>query len=137
MLSQGDASILNDTGRVISNASAMKTGYQTRTSFMDYQAKATAIQNLEKEQAEARAKSSRVRTKGKFADSSVRNPGEHYERDINWMQRANPQAAEFEKKYLERDLQLLAKRKQQKVLQTADLEEQMQQLCRKIKKSKF
>ena len=90
----------------------------------------------EQDAAKARAKSSRCRTKGHFPNFVAKAPGEHFVRDIAWLQKANPQAAEVEKKYLERDLALLEKRRRQKVLQSAELEEELQQLCQKIKHKK-
>ena len=48
---------------------------------------------------------------GKFADSKIQNPGENYSEDIKWIKKANPMAALREQKYLERDYELLEKRR--------------------------
>ena len=45
-------------------------------------------------------------------------------RDINWINKANPIAAQNEKNFIARDLQLLEKRRLQKVVQSIQLEEQ-------------
>lgn len=111
--------------KLISNASAKKTGYQTLNAFKDYEAKSAEVTQREQDAAKARARSGRRRTKGHFPTSLVKAPGEHFSQDMAWLQKANPEAAEVERKYLERDHALLEKRRRQKVLQSADLEEEL------------
>ena len=53
----------------------------------------------------------RVHTKGKFVDSIAVGPGKNFSRDINWLKKANPEAAKAEKAYLDRDLFLMEKRR--------------------------
>ena len=57
-----------------------------------------------------------MHTKGKFVDSIAVGPGKNFSRDINWLKKANPEAAKAEKAYLDRDLFLMEKRRFQKVV---------------------
>ena len=66
----------------------------------------------------------KAKTKGKFADHIAQGPGENFMRDISWIKKANPEAAQAEANYLARDLQLMEKRRFQKVIQCIQLEEQ-------------
>ena len=54
----------------------------------------------------------------------AQGPGENYCRDIKWLKKANPQAAQLEKNFYDRDMYLLEKRRFQKVIQCIQLEEQ-------------
>ena len=53
----------------------------------------------------------KVKTKGKFPEYDVKNPGDHFRRDISWIQKANPEAALQEKNYYVRDYEILDKKR--------------------------
>ena len=53
-----------------------------------------------------------------FNDVEIDHPGQKFVRYINWISKANPIAAQAEKNYLTRDMQLLEKRRMQKVTQS-------------------
>jgi len=58
----------------------------------------------------------RVTTRGKFAENVAEDPKYHFIKDISWIKKANPIAAQVEKKYYERDHELLFKRREQKLI---------------------
>ena len=67
----------------------------------------------------------RAMTKNRFPAAIWPTPGDLYIQDRNWLKKANPEAHLAEKEYLERDYQVLEKRRNQKKLQAIDMENQM------------
>ena len=58
-----------------------------------------------------RTKDYKARTKGKFNEHVAQDPGSNFVKDITWLKKANPLAAYAEKKFLDRDMELLEKRR--------------------------
>ena len=58
----------------------------------------------------------RSTTKGRYATVQVTSPSENLIKDRQWLQKANPEAAQEEKRYLAKDLYYLNKRRYQRIL---------------------
>ena len=106
----------------VNNLSASKTGFTSNELMKDFEFKKENLLELLKQH--QKVVEYKAKTKGKFADHVAQGPGENYVRDISWLKKANPEAALAESNYLARDLQLMEKRRYQKVIQCIQLEEQ-------------
>ena len=58
----------------------------------------------------------RATTKGKFNEDVAQSPDTNYYKDISWLNKANPVASGAEKSFYKRDLELMEKRRFQKVI---------------------
>ena len=77
----------------ISNLSATKTGFHTNHKFKDFEFKKENLLEILEAQKKAGSKEFRVRTKGKFIDHLAQGPDTNYFKDISWIKKANPVAA--------------------------------------------
>lgn len=78
----------------ISNMSATKTGFQSNHIFKDFEFKKENLLQILDAQKKAASKEIRVRTKGKFVDHLAQGPDTNYFKDISWVKKANPIAAQ-------------------------------------------
>lgn len=98
----------------INDRSGTKTGFTSSEQMKDFEYKKENLLELMKQH--SKVAEYKAKTKGKFADHIAQGPGENFVRDINWIKKANPEAALAESNYLARDLQLMEKRRFQKVI---------------------
>lgn len=91
--------------------SAQKTQYQANQILQDYQYKQDNLINILNKRAANNSQQFKVSSKGKFSEHVAEGPGEAFVRDIQWIKKANPQAAEQEINFYKRDYHLMEKRR--------------------------
>ena len=84
----------DNSRKFLSNLSAKKTSYQSNHVMKDYEFKKENLISILQQKAAASSKEFKVSTKGKFAECVAIDPGDHFRRDITWIKKANPIAAQ-------------------------------------------
>lgn len=125
----------------IDNLAATKTAHQSDAVLREFEQKKKTIMLINS--SFGKTKEYRAHTKGKFADSVADNAGKLYRTDLGWKKKANPTYNQAEINFYARDLELMAKRRYQKVVQAIQLEEEyglkgvtkMPEMLKKMSKS--
>ena len=96
-------------GVELTNLSSTKTGFFVNDAFKDFEYKKENL--LELIENSKKVEEYKATTKGKFNDHMAQGPAKNFSKDISWIKKANPPAAEAEKAYMDRDLFLMEKRR--------------------------
>ena len=99
----------------MSDLASTKTGFKTTNDFRDFEfKKENLLELLEKHN---KVKEYKATTKGKFNDFVACGAAQNFTRDISWIKKANPEAADAEKIYMEKDLKMIEEKRFGKLMQ--------------------